>query len=760
MTVFERYGAQWINPELQVVPEIVIPDKSQGEKIPSPSDFIKKKTNVPVRPASYLKKKFFCCGKDGKLYLTAHGVYICYINGNRVSSVLAPEPAEYDRRLPYQEYDLNGYLKEGENEILIVLAGGWWRGKTTNDGVINGFGNDVALLCVLTAWDTFVVSDESWFSSQSGAIRFNDNMDGEIYDARKENISEWHAVKAENFGYDHLVAEQGTIAEQETFSAKLIETPNGEQVLDFGQNLAGYVRFNVRAEEGQKITLVHGEALDGNGNFTTENIQSPNNEVKQRVDYICKKGLNFYQPTTCYFGFRYVKVVAECPIRAEDFTAVAVYSQMPQTGFFECGNGYVNKLFQNALWSMKSNFVGVPTDCPTREKSGFSGDLQVFAHTALYLADCREVMKKWLRELAATQFADGCIKQIAPDPRARSIWDGGAGWCNAFEIVLSELAESYPDGKLYREFYEPVKRWIDYCLKRAKESTRKENEENPYQDYFYDTGMHWGEWLEPNANPAEYLTQTALHGEPEVATAYLANGCKILAKMAERLGKNEDSRYYADCFQKARLAYRYAFVKNGRIVSERMCRFVRPLMFGLLEQNEAVAAAKDLNALIEKNGFRLNTGFLTTHALLRVLTDYGYADTAYRLLLQEEFPSWLFAVKNGLTTIPESWNFYDQAGNPKNSFNHYAFGAVVGWLFDSVAGIRLKDGGIVICPHPNRSLGFIKAEYRSPYGVVKSEWRYEGETPVYAFTVPDEIECIAVFPDGKSVKLSGGITQF
>ncbi|MDR2476407.1 MAG: family 78 glycoside hydrolase catalytic domain, partial [Treponema sp.] len=690
-----NWQAQWINPE-------VSPDTEKR------------------RRASYLRRSFTVeKTQNAKLYITAHGIYNARLNGEEVPGfVLAPGTAQYNKRLPFQEYDVSGHLKPGKNEIVVSIGDGWYRGSMGNDMTINNFGTDAALLCQLEIDGAVVLaSDADWQASQNGALGLNDMMKGEEYDARNEVITDWHSVRLEDFGFDNLVEQSSPpITAHEKFSAKIFTAPNGDTVLDFGQNFAGFVEFELNARAGQTITLQHGETLDAEGNFTIANFQNSRNpHCCQKVIYTCKDGLNRYRPSKCYFGFRYVKVESDIAINGTEFTGLAVYSDIPQTGFFSCGNETVNRLVHNTLWSMKSNFVDVPTDCPTREKSGFSGDCQVFTDTAMYLMDCYPVYRKWLLEQQATQYEDGCVKQIAPDGRTeRHFCDGAAGWCDSIEIVPYKLWRRYNDDTAVRENYDCLKKWLNFCLERNK-TTRDEYQWLPedLQPFFADQGMHWGEWLEPGADVVAYMTNIGQHGEPEVATAYLSYGCALAAEMAAHLDNTEDAAYFSRAAEKAKQAYRLAFVKDGIIDSPRQCRYVRPIALNLLTEDEKRNNARILAQKIAENGGKLNTGFLTTSELCRVLTDYGQTETAYRLLLQTESPGWLYPVEQGATTILEQWDGIKEDGGVAGSFNHYSYGSIAGWLFDRVCGIRLEWGDITIRPYPHKALGHAEAVYHS-----------------------------------------------
>ena len=734
------WQAKWIDPELPH-------DKEQRQ------------------PASVLHRSFAVESTENAiLYITCHGLYEATLNGQRVGDfVLAPGVDDYKKRLQVQCYDVSELLREGENEITVTLGDGWYRGNNGIDGSHNLSGTDLALLCQLELCGKAVlVSDESWQASQSGPIRKNDMELGEEYDARMEEIIDWHGVTVRDFGFQNLVATDSVpVLEQERFAGRLITTPNGETVIDFTQNLAGYTELRITAKAGQTITLWHGETLDENGNFTQSNFdpgaRNKNGGIPQKITYICKDGLNVYKPRFSIFGFRYAKVETDVDLSGAEFTAIAVYSEMPQTGFFECGNNDVNRLFLNSLWSMRSNFCDIPTDCPTRERAGWTGDAGAFAPTAVVLADCYPVLRKWLAECRIAQGKDGCVANIAPANNVTGIIGkiirGSAGWGDACVLVPWALYEAYGDKTILEENYDMMARWLRFCEKRAAK-TRLRNRKNPYRKYLVDKGFHFGEWLEPDIPSMDAMRKNMSQGAPEVATAYFFRSASLMSQIAQILGKPEDAKKYTALAEGARNAYRYAFVKNGRIDSARQCEYVRPLAFGLLEGDEIKRAADDLAALVEKNDGHLNTGFLSTPDLCRMLADNGHVDTAYKLLLQDTCPSWLYAVKKGATTIWETWDGIRPDGTVHDSFNHYSYGAISGWLFGGVCGIRLSEGKLRLWPKPDPSLGWAKAEWRSPVGMIKSAWRYEGEKLSLDITVP--VPASIELPNGEKHEVTKG----
>lgn len=721
------------------------------------------------QPASYLKKKFIVeqLG-NARLYITSHGVYSAYINGVKVGNfILAPGTSQYNVRLQYQTYDISELLKVGENEIVVTVGDGWWRGDTGYGGERNSFGTDLAVLCQLEIEkESVLISDESWLASQDGPLRLNDLMQGEQYDARKEKICSWHSVTQKQFGYRNLVCSNSfDVVEKEHFAGKQIDTPDGKLVIDFGQNIAGYTRFRVYAHEGQRIIIYHGECLDQYGNFTRENFQAPNHRVEQCVEYICKEGWNEYKSQKSIFGFRYVQITTDIKVTQDDFTAIAVYSDMPQIGTFECGHAGINQLFSNAVWSMKGNFLEIPTDCPTRERTGFTGDAQVFVNTGMYLMDCYPVYRKFLNELRAVELEDGCISQTAPAANGH-LFNGATGWSDAIDLIPWRMYLRYDDPKILEENYEKVKGWLTFCLNRAKKDNpgRIKETKEIYSAYLLDTGWHWGEWIEPDWNGflttedpgGAYLRDIHDHGAPEVCTSHLSYGCYIASKMAEVLGKKEEAAYYGELRQLTKKAYREVCMKNGHMKQKRQCDYVHAIMFDMITDEEKQIACDELNELIIKNGCHLNTGFLSTYELLRVLTDYGHADTAWSLMLQDTFPSWLYQLKYGATTIWENWKGMEEGMPPKDSMNHYSFGTFAGWLMDRAAGIRVENGKIQIQPFPDRRIGHVKASYESPFGKIDSSWKYSGQLCTLKIKIPANTEAEIRLPDGRFYQVGCG----
>ena len=728
------WKAQWINPELTCDPKL-------------------------HKPASYLRKSFELSSLGrGRLYITCHGLYEAWINGRRAGDfVLAPGSYDYSKRLAYQTYDVSDLLRLGSNEVRVILGDGWYRSVSGVDGDRNLYGTDVALLMQLEVDGSIVcVSDESWEATQEGPIRENDMQQGEVVDARLDASTGYHAVKTEDFGFDTLICSNCVpIREKEHFSGKLLTTPNGETVIDFGQNLAGYVQFRLKAHAGDTIVLTHGETLDENGNFTQENFQDRKRHkeggTNQRVTYTCREGENVYKPKFTIWGFRYAKVETGIDLRDAEFTSIAVYSDMAETGSFTCGNPLVNRLVQNTLWSMKSNFCDVPTDCPTRERAAWTGDMGVFVETGLYLMDSYPVIRKWLAECRLAQSPDGKIANIAPRNNNPSFFSGllagSVGWGDACILVPYALYQATGDVRILEENYGMMCAWYAFLEERAKKKPMnpvKLLKRNPYRRFTIETGIDYGEWCEPDVDSTSAMRTP----QGKIATAYFARSGFLLSEIAGILGKREDAQRFAGVAGNARKAFRFLATENGSIHSDRQAEYVRAISFDLLSGEEKQQAADDLAALVEKCGYHLNTGFLSTPELCPVLARYGHIDTAYRLLLQESMPSWLYEVSKGATTIWENWDGIDAQGRVKASLNHYSYGAVCGWLFGGVCGIQLRGGKLTISPQPSKELGCARARWDSPVGTVESKWHYNGNRVILEVVIPSNVTAEIRLPDG------------
>jgi len=753
------------------------------------------------KPVPYIRKEFTV--KKGlvsaRACFTAKGLYSFYLNGTEgTDHLFTPGFTSYYKRLQYQVYDVTSMLHEGTNALGVMLGDGWWRGTTGGANLRNNFGYKVALLgqLVLNYDDgsrDIIGSDES-FKTSSGPLLKSDMKAGELYDATINiegwnepgyDDSSWESVAVAEDGYDHLIATRSVpVRQKESFTPTVLRTPNGETVLDFGQNFAGWVHMKAQGTAGSEVFLIHGEALDRDGNFTLQNLAGDGKlEHFQEVRYILKgEGVESYRPQFSIFGFRYV-LVKSYPgeVKAENFTAFAIYSDLEETGDFTCSNPLINKLVSNSRWSQKSNFMEVPTDCPTRERAGWTGDAQLYCRTASDFMNVYPFFEKWMADLAAEQFTDGSVGSTVPTvighhnveewerfakgnrdpmmalrrpkPGTASMLDGSVGWGDAAVIIPWTMYLCYGDKAILEKQYESAKAWVDYmdaCAKTANEEYKDFPAYSSYTDgeldanYIWDTKFHWGEWLEADTifNDIVSAMTKSKDSLAYVATAYYAYSTRLFSEMALELGKTEEGMKYRARYEKIKRMYNKYFIKeDGYILEDRQAPNVRVLAFGLAEEQKQQAVADRLAQLVREQDYHLNTGFLSTPFLLQVLADHGYIDIAFRVLEQETCPSWLFAVGKGATTIWESWRGISPDGELSGSLNHYAYGAVCDFLFSNVAGIRPvweKPGykHMIFKPVVGGTLTQAHATYESRYGTIRSSWEKTEQGVTYRFVVP------------------------
>ena len=717
---------------------------------------------MPHLPAGYIRKVFRVeeVSEDIRLYISARGLYEAYINGTRVGNeVLTPGTSNYNFEIKYQTYDVSKLLKEGENDIELIVGDGWYRSTSGVDGDRNLYGDIVSVIARLeTEGKAVVVTDASWEACTSGPLAQNDLQQGEVYNACREDYRHkkelWHPVYVISKDYELLKAgNMVPVVENEIIEGRLITTPAGENVIDFGQNIAGYVEFTIAGEEGRTITLLHGETLDRDGNFTQENFEDRKRHKEggtyQMIHYTCKTGVNHYKPRFTVMGFRYVKVVTDLCLENAVFSAHAVYSKMEQTAEFNCSNDLINRLVLNALWSQKGNFLDIPTDCPTRERAGWTGDAGLYAATGLKLMDSVTIFRHWLKQCRYGQYDDGKIANIAP-PNNRPgmismMLAGSVGWGDACIIVPYEIYKITGDERILRDNYDMMKRWYQFLENTAKVRGEKEfTAEEELRDYTFETGINYGEWCEPGITPE----QSMRNGNYDVATAYFSYSGRLLSEIAEILGNKDEAKQYSKSSEMAGRAYIASFTENGDISSDRQSLYVRPIAFNILSKGKDKEAADRLNELVVKMNYHVNTGFLSTPYICEVLSEFGYVDTAYKLLLQEDMPGWLYSVKKGATTIWETWDGVNEEGVPKDSLNHYSYGSIVGWLISSVCGIHYSAKETVIKPIPDKLLDNAMAKYISPKGEIRSEWFYEGEKCVISVEIPCNLRAKVILPDG------------
>jgi len=730
----------------------------------APADWTAKWITVAGKDSSArspLFRKEFSLQKKVKsaiAYITAKGLYEANINGQRVSDTyFAPGWTSYKDHLQYQVYDVTAALKSGANVLGVSLGNGWYKGRIGFGNQHNFYGDTRGLLMQVEVEYTdgtkeSINTDESWKYTY-GPIMASDIYDGEIYDARMEiagwnntgfkEDAAWTAVGTMEKGPEKLVAMSGPpVRKHEQFKAlKVFKTPAGETVVDFGQNLVGWVMLKAKGTAGTKITLSHAEVLTKEGNFYTVNLRS----AKAQDTYILKENTEqVFEPHFTFQGFRYVKVEGyPGELKTEDLTAVAVYSDMETTGKFSTSNAMLNQLQHNIQWGQKGNFVDVPTDCPQRdERLGWTGDAQAFANTAAYNMDVAGFFTKWLKDVKTDQQPNGLIPHVIPNVLGPN--DGAsAGWADVSTIIPWDMYVAYGDRRILETQYESMQKWVGYISSVAKNN-------------LWNSGFHFGDWLFYRPND-DNDGRAAVTDKYLIAQTFYAHSTQLLINAAKVLGKQDDVAKYTALLAEIKAAFVKEYMTpTGRLVSGTQTAYVLALHFDMLPEELRAPCAERLVANIRDYGNHLTTGFLGTPYLCHVLTRFGHNNVAYDLLMQESYPSWLYPVKMGATTIWERWDGIKPDGSfqtpDMNSYNHYAYGAIGDWMYRTIAGINSvadQPGykSIVIAPKPGGKITNASAELETVYGTVKSAWTLENGLLKLDVTVPANTKAKIVLPD-------------
>ena len=688
-----------------------------------------------------LFRKDFCTEKGvdcALLYITARGVYEATLNGRRVGDfIMAPGRTSYHNRLQVQSYDVTELLEE-DNTLIIELAEGWFRQlKSPQPKAV------IAQLHITytdgTAED--IGTDDSWLIAES-RLRFCHLYNGIKYDATHTPVFDTYAEIAKDNSQKLLIPQEGeAVKTQERLGVKeIIITPKGETVLDFGQNMTGCLEITVDAKKGDMLSFSFGEILDKDGNFYNENYRS----AKALYEYTCKDGRQTYMPSLTFYGFRYVRLDSyPYEIEAQNFTAVVLHSDIKRTGYIESSDALLNQLFSNIIWGQKGNFLDIPTDCPQRdERLGWTGDAQVFIRTASYNYNVLKFFKKWLSDVKSEQYENGAVPDFIPSiyPRKPRI---STAWADAIAICPWQCYLTYGNTEILEELFEPVRKWVDYIIK----TTKKPN--------LWFGGKHYADWLELGGKYGKFKGPTR---DDLVASAYYANTVNLLIKMSGVLGR--DSHPYEELYKNIRSA----FIKEFKDDFKTQTEHIMALQFELTDKPQAVADS--LAALIHKSGDMIQTGFVGTPYILHVLSRYGYSELAYTLLLRKEYPSWLYPISKGATTIWEHWDGIKPNGDiwpaTMNSFNHYAYGAVGDWMYGVMGGINTVEDApgfarVHFAPVADGRIDWFKAEIDTPHGKVSSRWWHENGKVCYEITTP--VPSTALI-EGKEYTLSPGTHIF
>ncbi len=698
------------------------PKAKESSKLSSPCPMLRKEFN--------LGKKI----KQARLYASSHGLYWAEMNGKKISEQLfTPGWTSFNKRLQYQTYDVTSQLQEGLNTIGVILGDGWYRGFLTWDKKRNAYGKTLALLLQLeVTYDDGskeVISSDGTWKSSTGPILKSDIYDGELYDARLEkanwssngyNDAGWKNVIPKNYSKEILIASYGPPVKkiQEIKPIHISKSPDGATLVDMGQNMVGQVRLQVSGKAGTKIKLRYAEVLDKQGNIYTENLR----KALQTDEFILKgDGQEIFEPHFTFHGFRYIAVTGfPGELTADNLSGLVIHSDMKPSGSFTCSDSLINQLQHNIVWGLKGNFLDVPTDCPQRdERLGWTGDAQVFCPTACFNMDAASFYTKWLGDLQADQMKNGAIPHVIPDILHQS---AAAGWADAGVVIPYTVYLKYGDTRILKEHYESMKAWVNYMKNVAGDSC------------LWKKGAQFADWLSVSS------TDKSL-----IATAYYAYSTSILQKTSAILGKKEDAAEYEKQFNKIKQAFQKEYISTGNhMMLTTQTADVMALAFNLVQDSLRKHIAENLDQDVKKSG-HITTGFLGTPLISQVLTQNGYTDEAFLLLMNKKYPSWLYPVTMGATTIWERWDGIRPDGTFQdkgmNSFNHYAYGAIGNWLYSAVAGIELnpEEPGykkFTINPHIGGNLTSAKASYQSVYGRIESGWQISNNEMTLTITVP------------------------
>ncbi len=739
--------------------------------------------------------------RKARAYMTACGVYEGTLNGHRICDFfLAPGITDYRKRIQYQTADIKELLQNGTNQLSFLLADGWYRGSVGSWAIKNFYGSQTKLYVQIEidyedGHRETILSDDSFMWHNETPIRFADNKDGEIYDARfnDKNPRLSPAKITECAVIPSASNNVSLIEKQHIINPKLIITPSGKKVLDFGQNIAGIIEFHIKdAREGEKLILRFGEKLDSEGEFTQHNIQCVRKDLVtplQKVEYTCKAGANDYKTRFAIFGYQLVEVTGdladslgeyegegedrtEGKVRTEgkdrtkgdgfrlhpsDFEAVAVSSDLEETIRFDSSNLLLNRFVENTLWSLRNNHADLPTDCPTRERHGWTGDAQLFCKTATMLTNYAPIAMKFLNDLRDWQKPDGRLPQIAPEGGTDFYMrpmNGSTGWADAGVIIPYTLWKQYGDFGILEEYYDMMQKYAHYMIGRAGHwapmISEKAEIDKSLKKYLYNVGQHYGEWAEPKDVHA-MVWKDFMTSNVETSTAYLSYVMSLMAEVTEEmLERRENPLFKANLslFQEYRDGAKNAYqalvkTKGHTLDTNRQAKLVRPLYFKLLDEEATAYAKERLLKALDDYHWRVGTGFLSTPFILYVLEEIDL-ELAYRLLENEEKPGWLFMVKAGATSIWEDWDgptCDNGKGGGIASLNHYSKGAMCEWLFQEMCGIHIEgENQFRIEPKPGGNFTFASTEYDSVYGTVScgfrklSDGQYEIEVSLPANT--------------------------
>ncbi|MFD8646902.1 alpha-L-rhamnosidase [Streptomyces mirabilis] len=781
--------ADWIEPEQKPVTREAPVDLSDTAALsPTPRTPVEDRLHP-----SPLVRQVFTLGRrpeHARLYITAHGVYEVTVNGQQITQdVLAPGYDEHPHRLSYHSHDAAPFLRVGENVVGVRLADGWWAGRNSFTGGSANYGDRLGVLWQLDADGEVVAASGPSARSSFGEIRYSDIFVGEKVDARLAvpgwdepgfEDADWTPVRLADARRTGLVPFIGEPVRRvaEIRNPRILTTPKGELVVDLGQNIAGRLRLTASGASGTTIVLEHTESLDRNGDYQ-QNIMGANKDQTD-VWILSGTGRETFEPRFSFHGFRFVRITGHSgPLAPEDVVGVVISSDLEQTGSFSTDDARINRLHENVVWSQRSNFLSIPTDCPQRERAGWTGDIQVFARAATNNARVDLFLERWLANVRAAQSPEGVVPMIVPFTPSFAESMGGlgqtsAGWGDVITVLPLALYERYGDMRVLTENYEAMRRWVHWVRERAEGDIPERYRDLPGDDpvrqrqsLLWNTGFHFGDWLVPSTvtdDPASLFAAAQSTGAL-FGSAFYFHSVSNLTRVAEILGDGAVAAETSDLAARIREAFIAEFTApDGRMSVPLQGAYVIALAFGLVPDDAREAAGRHLVRLIHEAGDHLDTGFLSGPFLLDVLADLGETELAYTLLFQDSAPSWLYEVDMGATTIWESWTGVAPDGQPRElSLNHYAFGAVDDFLFRRVAGIRPAAPGystIEFAPDLSAPFGSVSARIGTPFGAASARWTRALADVEVEVVVPGNAQGVLRLPGREDLRLPPGRHTF
>ncbi|KAF1299630.1 alpha-L-rhamnosidase [Enterococcus sp. JM4C] len=679
--------------------------------------------------------------KKAIVYVSSLGLYELALNGKKVGDdYLTPGWTDYNNCIQYQTYDVTDYISE-QNRIEAVISEGWYSGYLGWQKGKDSYGNTNALIAQLHLYyidgtSEIIGTDNKWME-QTTTIKMADIYNGSICDFQTK-IQDKKNMVSYAFPKDGLTAQQNEPVKkiEEIRPKKLFKTPNGEVVLDMGQNMVGWVKIKNSPKLKTTLKLTHAEVLDKEGNFYIGNLR---HAAQQSIYYGTEKTLEDLEPHFTFYGFRYVRLEGfPEDIDISWFKGIVVHSAMEEIGLFETSNPQINQLQSNIRWGQKGNFVDVPTDCPQRdERLGWTADAQVFSRTASYIMNTNLFFRKWLADMRFNQMEDGSIPLVVPDvikgqyfltEEGNKVLKTASAWGDAIIICPWMVFLTYGDTRILEDNYEAMKKWINFILIQGEEP------------YLWDSSVQLGDWLALDHKEDSLFGAT---DESLVATAFYAYSADILSKIAKLLYKYDDFCYYSELFEKIKMRFQEVFIQNGELVSQTQTAHILALYFELVPEQSKVQFSNTLVELIQKKNNHLDTGFVGTPYICHVLSENNCHELALKLLHNNDYPSWLYQIERGATTMWEHWDGIKEDGtfwsDSMNSFNHYSYGAVGDWMYKYIGGISIDEAGFKksrIAPVISKDFSYVKSSIKTMYGLLGCSWKTNGNQVSMEVQVP------------------------